>query len=73
MRRLYDAKCINGHVTEVFGYADDPFRCGECGSEAKRIISPVRTQLEGTSGDFPSASDKWARMHVREANRKGND
>ena len=74
MRRIYDVRCTAcSEVTEAFGYADDTFRCGTCGSEAKRIISPVRSQLEGTSGAFPTAADKWAKMHVREAKRGDND
>lgn len=73
MRKIFDVKCPDGHITEVFGYADDPFRCGECGSEAKRIISPVRCKLDALSGDFPDAARKWAKMHEREAKRGGND
>lgn len=74
MRRIYDVRCTAcSEVTEAFGYADDTFRCGTCGSEAKRIISPVRSKLDGTSGDFPTASQKWADMHRREAKRGDND
>jgi hypothetical protein len=73
MRKIFDVRCPEGHVTEVFGYSDDTFRCGECGQEAKRIISPIRCKLEGVSGDFPSASDKWAKRHERAAKRGDND
>ena len=67
MRKIYDARCPAGHVTEVFGYLDETFRCGECNLDAKRIISPIRCQLEGVSGDFPDAAAKWARRHEKAA------
>lgn len=74
MRRIYDVRCTEcSEITEAFGYADDPFRCGECGSGAKRIISPVRSKLEGVSGDFPSAAKKWADKHRQAAKRGDND
>jgi hypothetical protein len=72
MRKIFDVRCPSGHLTEVFGYLDDTFRCGECGQEAKRIISPIRVSLEGTSGDFPSAADKWAKRHEKAAKRVDN-
>jgi len=72
MRKIYDARCSAGHVTEVFGYSDETFRCGECNLEAKRIISPIRCQLEGVSGDFPDAAAKWARRHEKAARRGDN-
>ena len=41
MRKIFDVRCRNcGEVHEEFGYLDDTFRCGSCGGEAKRIISP---------------------------------
>jgi hypothetical protein len=40
----------------------DHVRCN-CGSNARRIISPIRCQLEGASGDFPGAHMKWIREH----------
>lgn len=73
MRKILDARCVDcGHVQEEFGYLDDTFRCGSCGGEAKRIISPIKCQLEGVSGSFPGAAMKWERDHVRRANQGGN-
>lgn len=70
MRRIYDARCTScNEVTEVFGRESDDFRCGACGSPAKRIVSPVTCQLEGTSGSFPGAAIKWARDHERRAQK----
>lgn len=70
MRRIYDARCTScDEITEVFGRESDDFRCGACGSPAKRIVSPVNFQLEGVSGNFPGAAIKWARDHERRAQK----
>jgi Zn finger protein HypA/HybF involved in hydrogenase expression len=70
MRKIIDVRCRDcGEVHEEFGRLDDTFRCGSCGGEAKRIISPVKCSLEGTSGDFPGAAIKWARDRTK---RGGN-
>lgn len=72
MRRIYDVRCTScNEITEAFGRESDDFRCGACDSPAKRIVSPVRCKLEGTSGDFPGAAMKWAKQHERAA-RKDN-
>jgi putative FmdB family regulatory protein len=46
-------KLVRANIREI--------KC-ECGGEAKRIISMPTVKLEGISGDFPSASDNWARI-----------
>ena len=66
MRKFFDVRCTDcGSVREEFGYFDDAFRCGECDGEAKRIISPIRCQLDGASGDFPGEAMKWERRHTK--------
>ncbi len=70
MRKIFDVRCTSClHVQEEFGYFDDAFRCGECGGVSERIISPVRCELEGVSGDFPGSAIKWARDRTK---RGGN-
>lgn len=72
MRRIYDVRCTScDNIDEVFGLRDDAFRCTVCQSESKPIISPVKCQLDGTSGDFPGAAMKWARDHERGAQKRG--
>jgi len=74
MRKIFDVRCTDpecGEVTEVFGRSEDPFRCGACDKPAKRIISPIRCQLEGVSGSFPGASFKWERDHIRAGKNNG--
>ena len=73
MRRIYDVRCTDptcGKVTETFGRHDDLFRCGACDEPAMRIVSPVRSQLEGVSGDFPDAAARWEREHNQAGMRK---
>jgi len=70
MRKIFDVRCTScNNIDEVFGRFDDSFRCGACGGESKRIISPVRCKLEGTSGDFPGAAMKWEWEHIKHGNK----
>jgi hypothetical protein len=72
MRRIYDVRCTDpscNEITEVFGRAEDVFRCGACSAPANTIVSPGHFTLEGTSGDFPGAAIKWERDHVRRAQK----
>lgn len=64
MRRLFDFKCNEGHITESLQPVDKTeIMCSKCNAVAKRIISPVRSKLEGISGAFPTAYDKWGQVH----------
>ena len=44
---------------------DNPVACKSCGEPSNRIQAPVRFKLEGHSGHFPTAADKWARQHEK--------
>ena len=60
---LNDFRCETGTVFERLVKSDETtVRCN-CGKEAHKVITPVRFKLEGISGHFPTASDKWAKMH----------
>ena len=65
--KLYDFKCPKGHIEEHFAKDDEKQRRCSCGELSRRIISPVRAKLDPLSGHFPTASDKWAKMHERGA------
>ena len=70
MRKIFDVRCGSCHaVTEAFGRDTDDFRCGDCGAPAKRIISPIKCQLEGVTGGFPGAAMKWEREHIKGAQK----
>lgn len=67
---IYDFKCPKGHVFEAFAKISEITHiCESCGSEANRIISAPRIKLEGHSGSFPSAHNKWVKMHEREGRK----
>ena len=62
MRRMYEFMCADGHVTEHL--IDDSYRtalCKECGANAIRILSTPQIKLEGITGAFPGAADKWVK------------
>lgn len=64
MLMMRDFRCVvTGEVFERLADSKaNHVRCN-CGGEARRIISPIRCQLEGASGDFPGAHFKWLREH----------
>ena len=66
MRKLFDFKCPEGHITEELVESETAIQCS-CGLEAKRILSPIRCQLEGLTGHFPDAHAKWAKKHEQAA------
>lgn len=70
--RIFEFVCDNSHVTERL-VKDDvrEVECAVCGSLASRIVSAVRCNLEGITGDFPGAYAKWNNVH-REASRVAN-
>lgn len=63
-KRIFEFRCVKGHVTDKF--IDDEVlvvECPHCRNDASRIISTPRIALEGITGAFPTAADKWARKH----------
>ena len=60
---MYDFRCSNNHVFERLVESDEHTSRCECGSEAKRLISPVKCMLDPYSGHFPDATAKWAKHH----------
>tara|TARA_R100001510_G_scaffold53946_1_gene56061 strand:- start:229 stop:486 length:258 start_codon:yes stop_codon:yes gene_type:complete len=68
-KRIFEFQCNNDHVFEQ--YIDDSLKtttCPACDTEAKRIISKPRIDLDGCSGDFPTAADTWVKR--RESHMK---
>tara|TARA_B110000259_G_C13970983_1_gene384696 strand:- start:1098 stop:1322 length:225 start_codon:yes stop_codon:yes gene_type:complete len=59
---MYEFMCADGHVTEHL--IDDSYRtalCKECSANAIRILSTPQIKLEGITGAFPGAADKWVK------------
>jgi len=62
MKVLIDFRCPQGHLHEHFVDNETKhIQCQECPSLATKVISPIHFQLEGMSGDFPTAADKWVK------------
>lgn len=65
MKRIFEFLCTNDHLTEQF--IDEDARttmCRECNTEAMRQISTPRINLEGITGAFPGAADKWVKKRA---------
>lgn len=62
MAMLFDFSCEAGHTSEELVNSDvRHITCPQCGLQAARIVSPVRSQLDPISGHFPGETMKWAR------------
>ena len=62
MIRVWDFRCNAGHVSEHF--VDDDCKivtCKTCNEYAYRQLAAPRAHLDGISGHFPGAADKWVR------------
>lgn len=65
MRGFFDFQCEDGHLNEHF--VDMNVRninCKECGKDSVRIISSPQIKLEGITGSFPGAADKWVKKRA---------
>lgn len=61
MLRVFDFLCPEGHVTEHFVEPGiEEVQCA-CERLAKRQLAAPRAKLEGITGAFPGAADKWKR------------
>lgn len=60
-RLMFDFRCEQGHVHEHFVESTErTVPCSECGRTADRMVGMPHAKLEGFTGDFPGAADKWA-------------
>lgn len=74
MKRFYDFVCENGHhIEKLTVYEAVRVQC-DCGEPAHRKISAPAIKLEGWSGSFPGAANKFDRIHREKlaAERKEN-
>lgn len=63
---LYDFRCSQGHLEDKLVPSHTKTdKCSVCQGTSKRVISPVRSKLDGTDPGFPDAYDKWARDHEK--------
>ena len=63
MKRIYEYACENGHRKDALtDYETVSVPC-ECGKAAFRALSAPAIKLEGWSGSFPGAANKFDRRH----------
>lgn len=66
--RAFDFQCSEGHQQEYFVHSGvEHVECKVCGERAYRLISTPNIKLDGITGAFPTAMDKWARNHKQAA------
>jgi len=71
MIRVFDFRCAGGHVSEHFVEAGTcAVQCPECNQLALRQVAAPRAKLEGITGAFPSAADKWQRNRESHMNKE---
>lgn len=71
MIKVFEYACpIHGTFEKFQPTPADTFECATCGQPSERRISAVRSKLEGVTGDFPTAADKWARLHIEAGQKK---
>ena len=74
MKRIYEFVCNCGQrIEKLTGYETASVQC-ECGGTASRTISAPKVNLEGWSGQFPTAAMQFDRRHQEKlkAERKQN-
>jgi hypothetical protein len=65
MKRMFDFLCQDGHESERL--VDDSIRtieCPACGKDANRLVSSPQVKLEGFTGAFPDAYDRWSKVRA---------
>ena len=59
-------RCPDCHAITFGPDTEDKIECHECGSPyAIRSIGAPAFKLEGLSGDFPTAAQKWDQRHSK--------
>lgn len=65
MKRMFEFVCEDGHSFEKL--VEDHVRsvsCVHCDTNATRVVSAPRVNLEGITGAFPGAYHKWERVRA---------
>lgn len=66
MRVLNDFQCPSGHINEhLVDNTTTSVACQYCGSDATRVLRPVRSQLDPFRGHFPTAADQWVKRREK--------
>jgi hypothetical protein len=68
MRILNDFECKNHHISEhLVDGSVHSVQCPHCDLLAHRKLAAPRSKLEGITGAFPTAYDRWATVHEQAA------
>ena len=76
MRGFFDFQYVDGHLNEHFvEMSIRNITCKECCKDSVRIISSPQIKLEGITGSFPGAADKWVKKRAEklQQERKRSD
>jgi len=67
-KKLFDYWCDEHGTFDSLAYDNKEEKsCPECGVLCSSIITPTRVWLDGTDPSFPTAWDKWAKVHEEKA------
>lgn len=63
--KLFDFLCDKGHVTEKLVKDENlAVQCNICGKLAHRTVSAPSFKLEGFTGNYPTAYDRWEKVRA---------
>lgn len=67
MKILFSFQCrdCKAGFEELTEYKKET-QCPECGGVADKLISAPSISLEGYSGSFPDAAERWAKKHWKQ-------
>jgi hypothetical protein len=71
MKKMFEFLCDDAHLSEKL--VDGALRvidCPQCGKEAHRIVSTPNIKLEGVTGAFPGAYDRWERVRAEKLSQE---
>lgn len=69
MKKIFEFQCtVCNKVADEYTEYKQESVCPSCGGKSEKIISAVRSKLEGWSGAFPGAAMRWERMHKSTGN-----
>jgi hypothetical protein len=69
MKILNDFKCAKGHMEEYFVDSSvNVVTCRHCGNDATKMMAAPRSKLEGITGAFPDAYERWNKVRQSHIN-----
>ena len=70
MKKLFEFQCREcKEIFEEYTEYKQVSTCPSCKSDADKLISAPRIDLEGYSGSFPGAAIAWEKKHRMVANK----